>query len=375
MAGIYIHIPFCKTRCIYCDFYSTTQGNKSDEYISSLCKELVIRKDYLNNESIETIYWGGGTPSQLNEYHFEKVFNTIYANYNIVDNAEITIECNPDDLKESYVSTLKEFPFNRLSMGVQTFDDRTLQFLKRRHNSLQAVKAFNICRDAGFRNISLDLMYGLIGENLSKWEYDLSKIIKLNPEHISAYHLIYEEGTELWNLRQKHIVDEINEDLSLQMFTILIDKLCSAGYEHYEISNFAKPGLFSRHNTSYWMNKKYMGCGPSAHSFNLESRQWNVASLEKYIDTVNNGQCFYEIEKLDNYTRYNDFVITALRTKWGLNLSELKERFGEELYLFSKKMAGQYLKSGVLDEKDGVIKLTKKGIFISDSIMSDMLWV
>lgn len=375
MAGIYIHIPFCKTRCIYCDFYSTTQGNKSDEYISSLCKELVIRKDYLNNESIETIYWGGGTPSQLNEYHFEKVFNTIYANYNIVDNAEITIECNPDDLKESYVSTLKEFPFNRLSMGVQTFDDRTLQFLKRRHNSLQAVKAFNICRDAGFRNISLDLMYGLIGENLSKWEYDLSKIIELNPEHISAYHLIYEEGTELWNLRQKHIVDEINEDLSLQMFTILIDKLCSAGYEHYEISNFAKPGLFSRHNTGYWMNKKYMGCGPSAHSFNLESRQWNVASLEKYIDTVNNGQCFYEIEKLDNYTRYNDFVITALRTKWGLNLSELKERFGEELYLFSKKMAGQYLKSGVLDEKDGVIKLTKKGIFISDSIMSDMLWV
>ncbi len=375
MAGIYIHIPFCKRRCIYCDFFSTTQSEKKPTYIHALCQELEIRKDYLQGEDIETIYLGGGTPSQLSLEELESIFTTIYNIYKVKEDAEITLEANPDDLTTAYISKLRRLPINRISMGIQTFQEETLKLLHRRHTAQQAIEAFQRCRNAGFQNISIDLMYGLPNETLETWREDLKKALSLYPEHISAYHLIYEEGTALWNLREQRQVEEADEELSVTLFKTLIDELTQAGYQHYEISNFCLPGLHSRHNSSYWTGKKYLGCGPSAHSFNGLSRQWNVASLEAYLNGMSLGKPDYEIEELDLYTRYNDFIITSIRTCRGMSLSHLHTEYGEELYRYCLRMAKSYLEQGLLEKKGDNLKLTPKGIFISDGIMSDLLWV
>ena len=375
MAGIYIHIPFCKRRCIYCDFFSTTQSEKKPTYIHALCQELEIRKDYLQGEDIETIYLGGGTPSQLSLEELESIFTTIYNIYKVKEDAEITLEANPDDLTTAYISKLRRLPINRISMGIQTFQEETLKLLHRRHTAQQAIEAFQRCRNAGFQNISIDLMYGLPNETLETWREDLKKALSLYPEHISAYHLIYEEGTALWNLREQRQVEEADEELSVTLFKTLIDELTQAGYQHYEISNFCLPGLHSRHNSSYWTGKKYLGCGPSAHSFNGLSSQWNVASLEAYLNGMSLGKPDYEIEELDLYTRYNDFVITSIRTCRGMSLSHLHTEYGEELYRYCLRMAKSYLEQGLLEKKGDNLKLTPKGIFISDGIMSDLLWV
>ena len=375
MAGIYIHTPFCKRRCIYCDFFSTTQSEKKPAYVHALCQELDMRKDYLEGEDIETIYLGGGTPSQLSQEELEEIFSTLYNIYKVKDDAEITLEANPDDLTPEYVHMLRSLPINRISMGIQTFQEETLKLLHRRHTAQQAIEAFRRCREAGFQNISIDLMYGLPGETLYTWKEDLKQAIALRPEHISAYHLIYEEGTALWKLREQHQVEEADEDLSVTLFRTLIDELTRAGYEHYEISNFCMPELHSRHNSSYWTGKKYLGCGPSAHSFNGTSRQWNVASLDKYIHAIQQGKLDYEIEELDIYTRYNDFVITTIRTHWGMSLSQLRSTYGKELYRYCLRMAKPHLEQGVLEIKEDTLKLTKEGIFISDGIMSDLLFV
>lgn len=375
MAGIYLHIPFCKRRCIYCDFYSTTQGEQADRYIRALCEELKQRKDYIRDETVETIYLGGGTPSQLQEHHFEALFDTLYTYYHIEKDAEITIEANPDDLNTSYILMLRRFPFNRLSMGIQTFNENTLSLLHRRHTTRQAIEAYEACRKAGFGNISIDLMYGLPGETLASWKTDLQQALALHPEHISAYHLIYEEGTPLWKLREAHRVDEIDEDLSVSLFAELIHTLKAAGYEHYEISNFCLPGKYSRHNSSYWTGKVYLGCGASAHSYNGNSRQWNVASLARYMQGIESCQPDFELEELDLYTRYNDFIITSLRTAWGMSLPRLEKEFGKELYDYCLKQAMPHLQQQTLQQTGDILKLTEKGIFISDGIMSDLLWV
>jgi oxygen-independent coproporphyrinogen-3 oxidase len=375
MAGIYIHIPFCKRRCIYCDFFSTTQSEKKADYVHALVRELEMRKDYLDNEEIETIYLGGGTPSQLSQEELEEIFTYIYKVYKVTLDAEITLEANPDDLTPEYVSMLRKLPINRISMGIQTFQEETLKLLHRRHTAQQAIEAFKRCREAGFKNISIDLMYGLPGETLETWKQDLQQAIDLHPEHISAYHLIYEEDTALWKLREEHQVEEADEDLSLTLFCTLIDELTRAGYQHYEISNFCLPGLHSRHNSSYWTGKKYLGCGPSAHSFNGVSRQWNVASLSAYIDGIRQRKPDFEVEELDLYTRYNDFVLTSIRTCWGMSLSHLRSMYGEELYRYCLRMAKPHLEQGVLEISEDILKLTRKGIFISDGIMSDLMWV
>lgn len=375
MAGIYLHIPFCKRRCIYCDFYSTTQGEKRETYIRTLCKELEQRQDYLQGETVETIYLGGGTPSQLEENDFKRIFDTIYRMYPIAESPEITLEANPDDLTPEYIGMLRSFPFNRLSMGIQTFNEVMLERLHRRHTARQAIEAFENCRKAGFQNISIDLMYGLPGETTESWENDLSQAVRLHPEHISAYHLIYEEGTALWKLREEHRVKEVDEDLSVDFFSRLMQRLKENGYQHYEISNFCLPDKYSRHNSSYWTGKKYLGCGPSAHSYNGTSRQWNIASLDNYIKGITEGSPVSEIEELDLYTRYNDFVITSIRTCWGMPLGQLKEKFGEKLYRYCLRMAQPHLQQGTLEITEETLKLTEKGIFISDGIMSDMLWV
>ena len=375
MAGIYLHIPFCKRRCIYCDFYSTTMDGRKDEYISALCHELSMRQHYLEDERIKTIYWGGGTPSQLEERHFRTVFDTLARHYELQPDAEITLEANPDDLTPAYIHMLRRLPFNRISIGIQTFDDETLRLLHRRHTAAQAIDAVRRCQDTGFENISIDLMYGLPKESLQSWEHDLCQAIDLHVQHLSAYHLIYEEGTELWRLRRQHRVEEVDEDSSLAFFNLLMDKMKQAGFEHYEISNFALPGRYSRHNSSYWDGTKYMGCGAAAHSFNGVSRQWNIASLELYIKSIRERTIPAEIEQLDVHTRYNDRIITAIRTSKGLLLPALEKEFGKELHDFCLRNARHYLTQGKLTIENDWLRLTRAGIFISDGIMSDLLWV
>lgn len=373
MAGIYIHIPFCKTRCIYCDFFSTTRNELKEQYVRSLCHELEMRKDYLQHEPVETVYLGGGTPSQLAQEDFLQIFETIERVYDIRQVREITLEANPDDLTPEYTQMLATLPFNRISMGIQTFNEETLRLLKRRHTASQAIAAVKYCREAGFRNISIDLIYGLPGETADSWEYDLSQAIALNVEHISAYHLIYEEGAPIYKMLQQHRVSEVDEESSIRFFSRLIDRLAAAGYEHYEISNFCRPGYCSQHNTSYWQGIPYLGCGPSAHSFNRMEREWNIASLNDYIAGIESGNRIYETEKLNVTTRYNEFIITSLRTRRGIPLTKLKAEFGTGLWQYCLDMAAPSLENGKLIRKGDALCLTREGIFISDSIMSDLL--
>lgn len=375
MAGIYLHIPFCKTRCIYCDFFSTTKSNEKERYVNALCKELSLRKPYLEGETVETIYFGGGTPSQLEQKDFELIFDTIDNIYGLSNCKEITLEANPDDLKPAYIEMLAKLPFNRISIGIQTFNEQTLRLLKRRHTASQAIEAVKNCKTAGFKNISIDLIYGLPGESLASWNADLKQAIELDVEHISAYHLIYEEGTILYDMREKHKINEVDEDSSVLFFAEMINQLTNANFVHYEISNFCKSGMYSMHNSSYWTGKKYLGCGPSAHSYNRTNRQWNISSLEKYMVGIENNSPTTEVEQLDLYTRYNDFIITSLRTMWGLSLKEIKENFGESLYNYCLINAQPYLNRKILQLENQTLRLTKEGIFISDGVMSDLLWV
>jgi putative coproporphyrinogen dehydrogenase len=334
-----------------------------------------MRYTYLKGEPIETLYFGGGTPSQLDEEDFRKVFDTVRRVYGMENCHEITLEANPDDLCPEYVQMLSRLPFNRISMGIQTFDDATLTLLKRRHNATQAIRAVELCRTYGFRNISIDLIYGLPGETAERWEKDLQQAVALNVEHVSAYHLIYEEGTPIYRMLQKHQVEEVDEDSSVRFFTLLIDRLQEAGYEHYEISNFCKPGMYSRHNTSYWQGTSYLGCGPSAHSFDEATREWNCSSIEKYIAGIESGKRDFEREERDLTTRYNEFVITSVRTQWGISLERLRNDYGTELEQYCLKMARPSLENGKLEIHEGALRLTREGIFISDSIMSDLLRV
>ncbi len=375
MAGIYLHIPFCKRRCIYCDFFSTTQEDKKAGYVHALCNELELRRHYIGEEKVRTVYFGGGTPTQLNEECFKELFQCIERNYDISACQEITIEANPDDLSEAYIKMLRQFPFNRISIGIQTFHEEKLKALHRRHTALQAIEAVRHCQEAGFHNISIDLIYGLPDETTEQWQEDLKQAIELGVQHISAYHLIYEEGTELWQLQQRHLIEEVSEEVSLSLFTTLIDTLTQAGFEHYEISNFCLPDYHSRHNSSYWTGEKYIGCGPSAHSYDGTSRQWNIASLEEYIQQINKGILPFEKEELDRHTQYNDRIITSLRTTWGLSLPALRHDFGDELYHYCLQNAAPFLQQGTLQINDDTLRLTRQGIFISDGIMSSLLWV
>lgn len=375
MAGIYIHIPFCKTRCVYCDFYSTTRSADKDQYIRAACAELQMRQSYLDGEPVRTIYFGGGTPSQLDPDDFRAIFECIDRLYGMEQCEEITLEANPDDLTPDYLRQLAELPFNRISIGIQTFNEQTLKLLKRRHTASQAVQAVKDAREAGFRNISIDLIYGLPGETTESWENDLDQAIALQVEHISAYHLTYEENTPLYAMLKAREVAEVAEENSLSFFTLLTRKLAEAGYEQYEISNFCLPGKISGHNSAYWKGARYIGIGPSAHSYNKVSREWNVASLRKYIAGITAGKRDYEIETLDDDTRFNDLIVTAMRTTWGVSLRLVGEEFGKKYLDHILRNAQSYLQNHELEIDNQHLRLTPKGIFISDSIMTDLLWV
>ena len=375
MAGLYIHIPFCAKRCLYCDFFSNTDMKFKEPYVSAVIREMQLRQEYIGEEPLDTIYFGGGTPSQLQQADFERIFKAIDCLFNISSCKEITLEANPDDMTPEYVASLRNLPFNRVSMGVQSFKEKDLHFLNRRHDREQALRAVGLCKENGIQNISIDLIYGLPGQTLEKWQENLDDAIHLEIPHISAYHLIYEEGTALYKLMEAGKVAPIEEEVSVTLFSTLINRLAEAGYLHYEISNFARPGYFSQHNSSYWTGKKYIGIGPSAHSYDGESRQWNISSLPHYLEGIRTGIPNIEIEKLDINTKYNDFIITGLRTMWGIRTSDIREQFGEEKQAYLERQAATYLHQGLLIYENDTLTLSKEGIFISDGIMSDLLWV
>ena len=371
MAGIYLHIPFCKQRCCYCDFFSSTGNEKKSLYVEVLCHEIEERKNYLEEKRLNTIYFGGGTPSLLSAEEFMQIFSTINDCFEIADDAEITLEANPDDLTETYLSQLRPLPFNRVSIGIQSFKDDDLKRLNRRHSSEQAITAVKRCRENGFENISIDLMYGLPGQTEADWRYNIDTAVALNPEHISAYSLTYEEGTKLFKQLKSGSIKATDDETGLLFYQTLIDKLEEAGYIHYEISNFAKQGFISRHNSSYWKNIPYIGVGAAAHSYNGTSRQWNIASIEGYFS----GNRLDEVEQLDTDTRYNDYIITRLRTIWGADMEEIEKTFGLSYRDYFRKKTATYIANNLLAQDGTTFRLTRKGLFVSDSIVVEFLKV
>lgn len=375
MAGIYIHIPFCKQRCNYCAFYSSTLYNIKEEYTNAVCQELRMRKEYTGNNTIATIYFGGGTPSTLSAEQLHKICDTIYSTYNIAETPEVTIECNPDDLTPQFLEQLRRLPFNRISMGVQSFNDTQLKCLGRRHTAEGARQAVANARAAGYSNISIDLMFALPGSTAEDWQHDLESAIKLKPEHLSAYNLMYEEGTPLYRALQRGDFEELSEDENVTQFRMLITAMKNAGYRHYEISNFALPGRESRHNSSYWNDTPYIGCGAAAHSYNGTSREWNIADIKAYIEGINSGKRNFEIEHLTEEEHYNDTILTRLRTAEGLPLKWMKEKFSKKLNTYMLRAAEKEVALGNLKEEDGNLSLTEKGIFISDAVIRELIYV
>jgi oxygen-independent coproporphyrinogen-3 oxidase len=360
-----------------------------DSYVDAICKELEIRRNYLHNETIETIYFGGGTPSQLNGEDFSKIFQFLTSCVLFKDKAlpylhktktnraydfspvtEITIEANPDDLTPDYIDSIRNLPFNRISLGVQSFNNEELEFLNRRHDSETAIQAVKRLQEKGFENISIDLMYGLPGQTEAGWQKTLNQAKALSVQHISAYHLTYEEGTPIYNNLQKGLIRPVEEELSVRLFEILMDEMEEGGFEHYEISNFAQAGYRSKHNASYWNGTHYLGIGASAHSYNGLSRQWNMASIQNYIES----QSPESIEIIDKKTAYNDFILTRLRTKEGIDLTELISLFGEEKKVYCLRQAQKYIDNRYLDRRDNQLYLSRKGIFISDVVISDLFF-
>ena len=374
MAGIYIHIPFCKQRCLYCAFYSSTLHSKQQEYCDALCREIIMRRNYIIG-IIDTIYFGGGTPSTLTREQLQKILGTIKENYRLSPSAEITIEANPDDLTPEYLATLRSLSFNRLSMGIQSFDDAQLKAIGRRHTAERARQAVKDARTAGFENISIDLMFALPSSTSEQWQESIKQAIELRPTHISAYNLTYEEETPLYRALQQGKIEAVDEEENLKQFEILIEQLAAAGYHHYEISNFALPGYESRHNSSYWHDIPYLGCGAAAHSYNGESRSWNISDIKTYIEGINNGAPFSEVEQLTTAEQYNDAILTRLRTADGVPSDWMRKKFGDKLTDYMLRNAAPHIVAGRLKEQQGHLILTRKGLFVSDAIIRDLIYV
>ena len=375
MAGIYIHIPFCKQRCTYCDFYTEVAPQFIPTFINSVVKELHIRKEYLNDAPIDTIYFGGGTPSVLNYEQFKIIFDAIYKLFTVSENPEITFEANPDDLTLDFLTSMQALPFNRLSLGIQSFDDGDLKRINRRHSSMQAVNAVKDAQAAGFDNISIDLIYGLPFQTTASWERQLDTAMNLNIQHLSAYGLTYEEGTVLWKQREKGEIETVDENEMNRMYLLLLEKVKQKGFEAYEISNFALPGFRSRHNSSYWKQEPYLGVGPSAHSYDLISRQWNVSSIKEYIKAIDNNTGLFEREILSLYDRYNDFVMVSLRTSDGLDIELMRKEFGPELTEYCLRNIKSFMDSEQVYNLNGKLRLSAEGIQISNLILIQLMKV
>ncbi len=375
MAGIYIHIPFCKSRCSYCDFYSTINTSLKDSLIKCICIELKREKEYINNDPIKTIYFGGGTPSLLNKKDFDQIFDTIKENYNLNNCTEVTLEANPDDLNLDYILMLKQLPFNRISIGVQSFINSELELINRRHSAEQASDAIKLCQSNGFENISIDLIYGYPSQLINNLSTSIDKILEIKPKHISAYHLTYERNTILYRKLMNKEIKAIDEDTSNEMFNLVVEKLKEHKYIQYEISNFSKSGFESKHNSSYWSGEKYLGIGPSAHSYNKVTRKWNISDINNYINRIKSEQQIYEIEILSRNEKYNDYIITSLRTLKGTSIKFITTEFGKDYLSHCLQSADKHINSNKLEVYGEYLRLTKKGILLSDGIIAELLFV
>jgi len=373
MAGIYIHIPLCKKLCFYCDFYHIISTGDNSAFVDALIKESSLRKDYLGSENVSTIYFGGGTPSVLSVYELAAILDHIREHFRVDEDCEITVELNPDDVNPAYLDGLKKLNFNRISLGIQSWRDADLKMLNRRHDAEQAEKALKEIINSGFENLSIDLIYGIPGMSLQDWASILDFSFSFEIKHLSAYHLTFETGTIFGKMVEKGLIAEVDEEESIALFNLLIEKAEIAGFIHYEISNFGKPGYFSMHNSNYWKQANYIGLGPSAHSFNGYSRQWNIRDLKAYIKSVNSGKSFYEHESLDLKARFNEYVMTSLRTMWGIDLEYIEGTFEKEGYDYVVNLAGKFKDYGLIRQDKKNLVLTNQGMIIADNIISEFM--
>lgn len=374
MAGIYIHIPFCKQACHYCDFHFSTSLKKKEDMLGCIKKELLLRKDELNNETIETIYFGGGTPSILEVDEINDLIQTVYQLFSVCEDPEITLEANPDDLDQTTLLKLSQSKVNRLSIGVQSFDEADLKMMNRAHNANEAVTCLEEAIKY-FDNISIDLIYGIPNMSNERWLANVQRVLDLGIPHISCYALTVEERTALNKLIQKGVIPSPKEEVAHAHFMLLIKTLKANGYIHYELSNFAKPTYFSKNNSAYWLGKKYLGIGPSAHSFDGTHRSWNIANNPLYIKEIEAGNLPLEIENLSQSDRYNEYMMTGLRTIWGVAIDRVRQEFGETYFNYLMHESQRFIADDLMVLTDGILTITDKGKFLSDGIASDLFYL
>lgn len=373
-AGIYIHIPFCKQACHYCDFHFSTSMKKKEEMVLALAKELQLRMKEFQKESIATIYFGGGTPSVLTPAEIRFLIDVIYENYNLEAAPEITLEANPDDLSEERIAAFAELGINRLSIGIQSFFEEDLKLMNRAHNSGEAKKCLEIATRY-FDNISLDLIYGIPGMTNERWQQNIETALSFGVPHISSYALTVEPKTALNKLIQTGKIASPNDEVAQEHFMILVETLEKNGFVHYELSNFGKENYFSQNNSAYWLGKKYIGIGPSAHSYDGISRSWNVANNALYLKALQNDELPNEVEKLTLEDRYNEYIMTGLRTIWGVSLVRIEQDFGIDFLNYLKKQSQKFIEDGLLSVTDDILKPTLKGKFLTDGIASDLFYL
>lgn len=371
MAGIYIHIPFCKQACHYCNFHFSTTLKKKNDMLEALQKEIVLRKQELSDEVLETIYFGGGTPSILSLDEIQKLIDTVYENYSVISNPEITLEANPDDLSGNVIVQLSKSPINRLSIGIQSFFESDLKLMNRAHSAEEAKKCLSIATKY-FENISVDLIYGIPNVTNEQWLVNVKTALSYNIPHISSYALTVEPKTALASFISKGIIDDVDDKKAQEQFYLLLDALDEADFIHYELSNFGRDGFFSKNNTAYWKGKNYIGIGPSAHSFNGLQRSWNIANNSKYIEIIRSDRLPNETENLTITDRYNEYVMTGLRTIWGVSLDKVQDLFGDSFKLYLLQQAEKYINEHLLYIDNANLLTTKKGKFLCDGIASEL---
>lgn len=371
MSGIYIHIPFCKQACHYCDFHFSTSLKKKDQLVFALVKELELRKTEFKSQTVETIYFGGGTPSLLTAEQIELLINTVYKNYNVSIESEITLEANPDDLVSEKIIALSHSPINRLSIGIQSFFEKDLKLMNRAHNAYEAKKCLEEA-SKHFDNISIDLIYGIPGLSHESWIQNIETALAFNIPHISSYALTVEPKTALASHIKKGIIGPVDDDLAQEQFHLLIEKLESKGFVHYELSNFGKPEYFSKNNSAYWQGKSYMGIGPSSHSYNENERSWNIRNNSKYIKALEENSLPFEVETLSKTDKYNEYVMTGLRTIWGVSIKKVENDFGVLYKKYLLQQAQKHIAVDLLYLENDILLVTKKGKFLSDGIASDL---
>lgn len=375
MSGIYIHIPFCLSKCAYCGFYSMPSVKRKEDFIETLKQEIVSRKDYLHDEKVETIYFGGGTPSILKVEEIESLLSLIRETYAIIDDPEITLEANPDTLSLDYLSGLRRLGVNRLSIGIQSFFDDDLRYLCRRHNSNRALNCLQWAKDAGFENVSIDLIYGLPTSDAEQWSRNLDVFLETGFPHLSAYALTLEPNAILTKQIEMGKAMPVNEDDALRDYEILCQKMVQHGFLHYEISNFCKPRMHSRHNASYWFGTPYAGFGPSAHSYDGTSRQWNCASLERYLEPAKHlDEDVVTMETLSSEQLYDEYVMLRLRTLWGIDLKYLKRRMGERFSSYCERQAEPLVAEGRLSRIREFLYLDDKQMLFADAVAEALFW-